>query len=67
MEKAIIGVTGALIIFTLTQIFIHLRDRQTILRGKLEDLFSALNEISSRVLDTYYGAQSFEKMESVRN
>jgi hypothetical protein len=61
MEKAIISAAIALIIFTFTQVFIHLRNRQTLLREKLEDLFSALNEISSRLINTYYGAQSFEE------
>lgn len=61
METAILSAAIALIIFTFTQIFIHLRDRQTFLREKLEDLFSALNEISGRLIDTYYGAQSFEE------
>jgi len=61
METAIISAAAAILIFTLTQIFIHLRDRQTFLQGKLEELFSSLNELSSKLTDTYYGAQLFEE------
>lgn len=61
METAILSAAVALIIFTFSQIIIHLRDRQALLRSKLEDLFSALNEISNSLTDTYYGAQILEE------
>lgn len=60
MEAAIISAAVALTIFTILQIIIHLRDRQTFLRGKLEELFSSLNEVSCALTDSYYGAQHYE-------
>ena len=60
MDKAIISAAVALFIFTLTQIFVHIRDRQTFLRGKLEELFEALNDVSEVMLDSLYPLQNIE-------
>lgn len=46
MDKAIFSAAIAIVLFALTQIFLHLRSRQTFLRDKLEVLFTAMNEVS---------------------
>jgi len=61
MGTAILSAAVALLIFTLSQWFIHMRDRQTFLRGKLEELFEAFNEVSENMLESLYGAQKFEE------
>jgi len=61
MEAALISAAVALTIFTFSQIFIHLRDRQTFLREKLEELFFSLNDVSSTMTASYYGAQYYEE------
>jgi hypothetical protein len=58
MITAIISGSVALIIFAATQIFLHLRDRQTLLRAKLEDLFSALNDVSAEFMNLFYAIQA---------
>ncbi|WP_294347998.1 hypothetical protein [Prosthecochloris sp.] len=49
MDKAILSAAVALLIFTLTQLFLHLRSRQTLLREKLESLFIVMNETSQSI------------------
>ena len=61
MEAALISAAVALTIFTISQIVIHLRDRQTFLREKLEELFYSLNDVSCALTDSYYGAQYYEE------
>jgi hypothetical protein len=51
MTTAIISGSVALIIFAATQLFLHLRERQMLLRAKLEDLFSAMNGVSNSFID----------------
>ncbi len=60
MEKAIFSAVVALLLFALTQVFIHLRDRQTFLRTKLEELFDAMNALSEAIVDSYHHGQVFE-------
>ncbi|KIH76738.1 hypothetical protein SAMN05660860_00888 [Geoalkalibacter ferrihydriticus] len=61
MEKAIFSAAIAILLFALSQLFIHMRDRQTFLRQKLEELFDAMNNLSEIIGDTYYGAQKYEQ------
>lgn len=51
MDKAIFSASIAIVLFALTQIFLHLRTRQTFLRDKLESLFSAMNMVSRAATD----------------
>jgi len=57
MNTAIISGSVALIIFAATQLFLHLRSRQELLREKLEDLFSGMNAVSVAFTDAFYAVQ----------
>ncbi|MBB5353967.1 hypothetical protein HNR46_004238 [Haloferula luteola] len=58
MQTAIISGSVALIIFAATQVFLHLRSRQTLLREKLEELFAAMNEVSACYMNVVYATQA---------
>ena len=65
MDKALLGAAITLLIFTLTQLFMHLRSRQNLLREKLEALFFVMNETSQSLGKVQKGLM-FDEIDSVQ-
>ena len=60
MTRVLITLSVTILIFALTQLFLHLRTRQTLLREKLEALFFVMNETSQSIGKVQKGLM-FEK------
>ena len=66
MDRALLGAAVALLIFTLTQFFLHLRSRQNLLREKLEALFLVMNE-TSRSLGRVQKGLMFDEIDLLKD